>query len=85
MELGANIRKLAPCALVVSSLLLAAGATPAAAQTKKPNVVMLMSDDMRGSGDYGVYFGGAGLGYRHAEHRSPGQGRRNVHELVRPG
>ena len=36
-------------------------ATPAAAQ-KKPNVVMLMSDDV-GWGDYGVYFGGAALGH----------------------
>src|SRR5271157_2994020 len=35
--------------------------TPAAAQ-KKPNVVMLMSDDM-GWTDLGAYFGGAALGH----------------------
>ena len=35
--------------------------TPAAAQ-KKPNVVMLMSDDV-GWGDFGVYYGGAALGH----------------------
>jgi arylsulfatase A-like enzyme len=34
---------------------------PAAAQ-KRPNIVMLMSDDV-GWGDYGVYFGGAALGH----------------------
>ena len=41
--------------------LLALAAGPAAAQ-KKPNVVMLMSDDV-GWGDYGVYHGGAALGH----------------------
>ena len=35
--------------------------TQASAQ-KKPNVVMLMSDDV-GWGDYGAYFGGAALGH----------------------
>ena len=34
---------------------------PAEAQEKRPNIVMLMSDDV-GWGDYGVYFGGAALG-----------------------
>ena len=41
--------------------LLALAAGPAAAQ-KRPNVVMLMSDDV-GWGDYGVYHGGAALGH----------------------
>ena len=41
--------------------LLALAAGPAAAQ-KRPNVVMLMSDDV-GWGDYGVYLGGAALGH----------------------
>ena len=47
--------------LLASLATLAVAATPAAAQ-KKPNVVMLMSDDV-GWGDYGVYFGGAALGH----------------------
>ncbi len=40
------------------------GTTVAVAQTpsKRPNVVMLMSDDV-GWGDYGVYYGGAALGH----------------------
>ena len=37
-------------------------ASPGLAQQKKPNVVMLMSDDV-GWGDYGVYYGGAALGH----------------------
>ena len=37
-------------------------AAPALAPAKKPNVVMLMSDDV-GWGDYGVYHGGAALGH----------------------
>ena len=44
---------------LLALLVLAAG--PAAAQ-KRPNVVMLMSDDV-GWGDYGVYHGGAALGH----------------------
>ena len=47
--------------------------TPAAAQ-KKPNVVMLMSDDV-GWADYGVYYGGAALG-----HPTP-----NIDRLAREG
>ena len=35
---------------------------PAQAADKKPNVVMLMSDDV-GWGDYGCYYGGAALGH----------------------
>ena len=42
--------------------MLASGAAPVLAQDKKPNVVMLMSDNV-GWGDYGVYFGGAALGH----------------------
>ena len=42
--------------------IIATGATFAQAQDKRPNVVMLMSDDV-GWGDYGVYFGGAALGH----------------------
>ncbi len=40
------------------------GSTVALAQapSKRPNVVMLMSDDV-GWGDYGVYYGGAALGH----------------------
>ena len=62
MDFGASVRKLTLGALAVSSFLVGVGAVPAAAQDKKPNVVMLMSDDV-GWGDYGVYFGGAALGH----------------------
>ena len=48
-------------------------ATPALA-AKRPNVVMLMSDDV-GWGDYGVYYGGAALG-----HPTP-----NIDRLAREG
>ena len=47
--------------LLASLAAITIAATPAAAQ-KKPNVVMLMSDDV-GWGDYGVYYGGAALGH----------------------
>ena len=47
--------------LLVSLVATVAVATQASAQ-KKPNVVMLMSDDV-GWGDYGVYYGGAALGH----------------------
>ena len=38
-----------------------AGALPAAAQEKKPNIILLVSDDT-GYGDLGVYGGGEGRG-----------------------
>ena len=47
--------------LLVSLVATIAVSTQASAQ-KKPNVVMLMSDDV-GWGDYGVYYGGAALGH----------------------
>ena len=47
--------------LLVSLVATMAVSTQASAQ-KKPNVVMLMSDDV-GWGDYGVYYGGAALGH----------------------
>ena len=57
MDFGAGVRKVALGALAISSFMLASGAAPVVAQDKKPNVVMLMSDDV-GWGDYGVYYGG---------------------------
>ena len=72
MDFGASVRKLTLGALAISSFLLAGGAVPTAAQNKKPNVVMLMSDDV-GWSDYGVYFGGGVPRASHAEHRSHGQ------------
>ena len=47
--------------LLVSLVATITVSTQASAQ-KKPNVVMLMSDDV-GWGDYGVYYGGAALGH----------------------
>jgi len=47
MDLGASVRKLTLGALAVSSLLVGVGATPAAAQTaQKPNIVVIMGDDI---------------------------------------
>ena len=69
MSLTRNI-----CVGVVASFAaLTVAGTPAAAQ-KKPNIVMLMSDDV-GWGDYGVYYGGAALG-----HPTP-----NIDRLAREG
>jgi Sulfatase len=47
--------------LLASIAAVTVASAPAAAQ-KRPNVIMLMSDDV-GWGDYGVYFGGAALGH----------------------
>ena len=70
--------------LLASIAAVTVAATPALAQ-KKPNIVMLMTDDT-GWSDFGAYTGGgAALGPPDPEHRSHRQGRRNVHELVRPG
>ncbi len=52
----------------------AADTGAAAAEGKRPNVVMLMSDDV-GWGDYGVYYGGAALG-----HPTP-----NIDQLAKEG
>ncbi len=46
----------------VATVLLGSTVALAQAPSKRPNVVMLMSDDV-GWGDYGVYYGGAALGH----------------------
>ncbi len=61
MDLGASARKLTLGALAISSLLLAGGVLPSAAQTSKPNIVLIVSDDF-GYGDAGVYGGGPNRG-----------------------
>ena len=48
--------------LMVSLAAITVAATPAAAQKKLPNVVMLMCDDA-GWADFGAYLGGAALGH----------------------
>ena len=55
-----NLRKSLSLALPV--LAVAMFASSSALAQKRPNVVMLMSDDV-GWGDYGVYHGGAALGH----------------------
>ncbi len=63
MDLGAGVRRVTLGALAISSLVLAGGAVPSAAQNTKPNVVMLMTDDT-GWNDFGAYtLGGANLGH----------------------
>jgi hypothetical protein len=50
-------------AAITASLIALGGASPAVAQEKKPNIVMLMTDDT-GWNDFGAYSGGgAGLGH----------------------
>ncbi len=46
MDFGAGVRKLTLGALALSSFLLASGAVPAAAQAKKPNILVIMGDDV---------------------------------------
>jgi arylsulfatase A-like enzyme len=47
MDLGANLRKLALGAFAVASFIVGIGAAPAAAQTaQKPNIVVIMGDDI---------------------------------------
>ena len=55
-----DLRRLSLVGIALLAVLTLA-ASPALAQ-KRPNVVMLMSDDV-GWGDYGVYYGGAALGH----------------------
>src|SRR5208282_6211244 len=58
---------------------------PALAQEKRPNIVMLMTDDT-GWNDFGAYTGGGqALGHPTPEHRQGRRRRRLVHQLVRSG
>jgi arylsulfatase A-like enzyme len=66
MDLGTSFRKIAPRALIISGLMLAAGNSNADAQAttgQRPNIVMLMTDDT-GWNDFGAYSGG-GLALGH--------------------
>ena len=54
MDFGAGVRKLTLGALAISSFMLAGGATPSAAQTSKPNIVVIMGDDI-GIWNIGAY------------------------------
>ena len=60
MYLGRHFRKVALAALTLSGFLLASGGLPGnaqAANTQRPNIVMLMTDDT-GWNDFGAYSGG---------------------------
>ncbi len=54
-------RRLAAAAIPIALAATLAGMSPAAAQEKKPNIILLVSDDT-GYGDLGVYGGGEGRG-----------------------
>ena len=54
MDFGAGVRKLTLGALAISSFLVAGGAVPSAAQTSKPNIVVIMGDDI-GIWNIGAY------------------------------
>ena len=69
---------------LVGALGLAILATSPVLAQKKPNVVMLMSDDV-GWGDYGVYYGGAALGHPTPNIDRLAKEGATVYELVRPG
>ena len=56
----------------------------ASAQEKRPNIVMLMTDDT-GWNDFGVYGGGANLGHPTPNIDRIAQEGSCVHELVWPG
>jgi arylsulfatase len=63
MQLEVGFRRLLLAALALFSLVLAGGSVPIAAQSSKPNIVMLMTDDT-GWNDFGAYSGGgATLGH----------------------
>src|SRR5271166_5894540 len=58
MDFGAGARKLTLGALAISSIMLAGGATPSAAQAaKQPNIVVIMGDDI-GMWNIGAYHRG---------------------------
>ena len=73
--------RLGACAAVAAMI----SAAPALAQEKRPNIVMLMTDDT-GWNDFGAYSGG-GKAPRpsDAERRQDRRGRRDLHQLVRAG
>jgi arylsulfatase len=62
MDFGAGVRKLTLGALAISSFLLAGGAVPSAAQTTKPNIVVIMGDDI-GIWNIGAYSRGMMAGH----------------------
>ena len=57
---------------------------PAFAQEKRPNIVMLMTDDT-GWNDFGAYSGGGAASDIRRRTSTNGGGRRGLHELVRAG
>ena len=65
MDFGAGVRKYAVGAFALSSFLVGIGAAPAKAQTtQKPNVVVIMSDDV-GWFNIGAYNQGIMAGHTH--------------------
>ena len=84
MDFGASVRKLTLGALAISSFLLAGDVTSAHAQaatTQKPNIVVIMGDDI-GWMQPSIYHRGLMVG-RNTQYRPHRQRRRNLHGLSR--
>jgi hypothetical protein len=78
MTLEVSVRKATLYAVAAFSLFLIGSAAKAVAQTDKPNIVVLMTDDT-GWGDFGAY----SLGSLTLGHPTPNVDR--LHQLVRAG
>ena len=59
------------------------GFQPADAQDKKPNILLIVSDDT-GWGDLGPYLGGEARGHADPELRPTGAGGHGLHQFLRP-
>ena len=80
---NSRTHKLAAAA-VAAGIFMTCGVTHCLAQTDKPNVVILMTDDT-GWNDFGAYGGGANLGHPTPNIDQVASEGAVFHQLVRPG